>query len=110
MRIRAGRRKSRRNREPIDRRGVVGRPGTPQRACSPSVKEHVTRLVVDVGNRASAWREAAVDAEVAFGRWKDARGADRAAAAAVYLAAIEREEQAANEYSEALEACCSTVP
>jgi hypothetical protein len=66
--------------------------------------------VVDVGNRASAWREAAVDAELAFASWKTSVPGDRGAAAAVYLAAIEREEQAANEYRSALEACCSTAP
>jgi len=40
--------------------------GHRERRCSPRVKKHVTRLVVDVGNRASAWREAALDAERAF--------------------------------------------
>jgi hypothetical protein len=81
-----------------------------QRACSPRVRQHITRLVVEVGNRASAWREAAVDAEVAFRRWQDASQADRGNAAAVYLAAIEREEKAANEYRGALEACSTTMP
>lgn len=52
---------------------------------------------MDVGNRASAWREAAV-AEYAFRWWQNTSQADRANAAAVYLAAIEREEKAASEY------------
>jgi hypothetical protein len=106
VRIRASRR--RRNGEPHG--AALEWPGTRQRACSPRVKEHITRLVVEVGNRASAWRNAAVDAELAFGWWKSAGGAGRGWAAAVYLAAIEREEKAAIEYSKALEACCTTVP
>ena len=65
---------------------------------------------MEVGNRASAWRDAAVDAELAFAWWQSANQADRSNAAAAYLAAIEREETAANEYSKALEACCTTVP
>jgi hypothetical protein len=92
------------------RRSAAKQRSTAQRACSPRVKEHVTRLVVEVGNRASAWRAAAVDAEHAFGWWQHAARAERGEAAAVYLAAIEREEKAANEYSRALEACSSTVP
>jgi len=110
MRIGASRRRSRRNGEPLERGAAVERPGTRERRCSPRVKEHVTRLVVDVGNRAGAWREAAVEAELAFRWWQHAGQLDRAKAAAVYLAAIEREEKAASEYSRALEACCSTVP
>lgn len=86
------------------------RPGTRERTRSPHVRQHITRLVVEVGNRASAWRDAAADAEFAFRWWKSADQADRGTAAAAYLAAIEREEKAAHEYSEALEACSSTVP
>jgi hypothetical protein len=82
----------------------------PQHSCSLRVKEHITRLVVEVGNSASAWRDAALDAEVAFRRWASAPRVERAAAAAVYLAAIEREEKAASEYRSAVEACASTVP
>jgi hypothetical protein len=106
MRIRASRR--RRNVQPRD--AAVERRGTPQRACPPRVKEHVTRLVVEVGNRASEWRDAAVDAECAFRWWQSAGEVDRGNAGAVYLAAIEREEQAAHEYSRALQACCTAVP
>jgi hypothetical protein len=106
MRIRAGRR--RRNGESLG--AAVERSARAERACSPGVKEHVTRLVVEVGNRASAWRNAAVDAELAFRWWKTAAQVDRGTAAAVYLAAIEREEKAASEYGRALEACSSTVP
>jgi hypothetical protein len=80
------------------------------RAVSPRVREHITRLVVDVGNRASAWRGAAADAELAYRRWKTAPLEERGDAAAGYLAAIEREEKAAAEYSRALDTCCSTVP
>ena len=108
MRIRA--RRWRRNGEPLDH-GAAGKPtATPRGACGPRVKEHVTRLVVDVGNCASAWRDAATDAELAFARWRNAAQVDRGEAAAVYLAAIEREEKAASEYSRALEACSTTVP
>lgn len=86
------------------------RPQTAGRSCSPRVREHITRLVVEVGNRAGAWRDAAVDAELAFGWWKNADQVDRAKAAASYLAAIEREEKAAQEYGRAVEVCCRTVP
>ena len=83
---------------------------TPQHSRSLRVKQHITRLVVEVGNSASAWRDAALDAELAFRWWASAPHIERAGAAAVYLAAIEREEKAANEYSRALEACCISVP
>ncbi len=74
------------------------------------MQEHVTRLVVEVADRAAAWRQAATDAELAFRSWQTAPWAARTEAASVYLAAIEREEQAANDYRRAVEACCSTVP
>jgi len=89
---------------------AVGRPGKRERKSSPRVKERITKLVVEVGNRASAWHDAAIDAQLAFEWWKNAGQADRATAAAVYLAAIEREEQAASEYSKALEACSTSAP
>jgi hypothetical protein len=82
----------------------------PQHSRSALVKEHITRLVVEVGNSASAWRDAALDAELAFRWWASAPHSERAGAAAVYLAAIEREEEAANEYRSAVEACASTLP
>lgn len=50
--------------------------------CRPSVKEHITRQVVEVGNRAGAWRAAAVDAELAFLWWKRTAPAARPDAAA----------------------------
>jgi hypothetical protein len=82
------------------------------RECAPDprVRVYMTRLVAEVGNRATAWREAADDAEFAFRAWQTTNQADRANAAAVYLAAIEREEKAANEYRDALDACSATVP
>jgi hypothetical protein len=83
---------------------------TPPHSRSPRVKQHITRLVVEVGNTASAWRDAALDAELAFRWWASAPQIERAGAAAVYLAAIEREEKAANEYRSAVEACASTRP
>jgi len=67
-------------------------------------------LLVEVGNRASAWRDAAADAERAFQGWQNASQPDRLNAAAVYLAAIDREEKAADEYRGALEACSGTTP
>lgn len=82
---------------------------TPRRAV-PQVKEHVTELVVDVGDRAHAWRAAALDAELAFLEWTSAPSASRGRAAARYLAAITHEEQAATEYGAAWEACCTTFP
>jgi hypothetical protein len=74
------------------------------------VRAQITGLVVDVGNRADAWRSAAVDAELAFRWWINSDYADRDDAAAVYLAATEREEKAATEYRRAWEACCSAAP
>jgi hypothetical protein len=83
---------------------------TGPRACSPGVRQHFTRLLVEVGNRASAWREAAADAEAAFRGWQNASQPDRPNAAAVYLAAIDREEKAADEYRGAVEACSGATP
>jgi hypothetical protein len=80
------------------------------RPDSQLVKQHVTRLVVEVGNRAQSWRDAALDAELAFLWWQAAGQGERDSAAASYLAAIEREEKAASEYSRASEACCATLP
>jgi hypothetical protein len=82
----------------------------PGRTRDPGVKDHITRLVVDVGNRADAWRGAAAETELAFPWWTTAARRDRDDAAAVYLAATEREETAAREYRRAWETCCMTVP
>jgi hypothetical protein len=92
-------------------RSTADRPArAPQHSRSPRAKEHITMLVIEVGNSASAWRDAALDAERAFGWWASAPRCERAGAAAVYLAAIELEEKAANEYRSAVEACASAVP
>jgi hypothetical protein len=74
------------------------------------VKERCTRLVVEVGNRAQSWREAALDTELAFRRWQTASTGERDTAAVGYLAAIDREEKAASEYSRASQACCIPLP
>ncbi|HWX96288.1 MAG TPA: hypothetical protein VNZ01_05500 [Solirubrobacteraceae bacterium] len=113
MRVRIKRPRARQFRGP--RRGPapgapVERSGAPQRSCSRQVKEQITRLVVEVGNRAQAWRSAANETELAFGWWTSAAPGERDEAAAVYVAATEREETAANEYRRAWETCCSTVP
>jgi hypothetical protein len=81
-----------------------------RRLPPPGVKEHITRLVVEVGNRAQAWRSAAAETELAFRWWREAAQGERDDAAAVYLAATEREETAANEYRRVWETCCITVP
>jgi hypothetical protein len=65
---------------------------------------------VELGNRAQSWRGAALDAELAFRRWQSASTGERGAAAAGYLAAIDREEKAAAEYSRASAACCTPLP
>jgi hypothetical protein len=88
----------------------VQRGRTPKCTCDPDAKEHITRLVVEVGNRAQAWRGAAGEAELAFRWWREAAQGERDDAAAVYLAATEREETAANEYRRVWETCCTTVP
>jgi uncharacterized protein YukE len=110
MKITGIRRQRQRSVTPSGSRGAVARPKARERTVSPRVRAQITRLVVDVGNRASAWRGAADDAELAYRRWKSAALEERGDAAAAYLAAIEREEKAAAEYSRALDACCSTVP
>jgi hypothetical protein len=109
MKITGIRRQRLRSDTPSDQHGAVARK-MPRRAISPRVREHITRLVVDVGNRASAWRDSAADAEFAYRWWKAAPLEERGDAAAAYLAAIEREEKAAAEYRRALEACWSTAP
>jgi hypothetical protein len=76
----------------------------------PRLRERCTRLFVEVGNRAQSWREAALDAVLAFRRWQMASAAERGTAAVGYLAAIDREEKAASEYSRASEACCILLP
>ena len=48
-----------------------------------------------------AWREAATDAELAFGWWVRATVPDRSGAATAYFAAFEREEKAALAYQDA---------
>jgi len=51
-----------------------------------------------------AWREAATDAELAFGWWVGATVLDRTRAATGYFAAFEREERAAFAYQDAWQA------
>jgi len=80
------------------------------RRFGPSVKGRIRRLVVEVGDRAEAWRDAAVASELAFVSWKNAGQMARRDAGALYIAAIEREEHAADEYRSAWEACCTAVP
>jgi hypothetical protein len=48
-----------------------------------------------------AWREAATDADLAFGWWVSATVPDRSGAATAYFAAFEREEKAALAYQDA---------
>ena len=105
MKSRGIRRRQRRRRAPLGEREAVDRTRVRQRAVAASARAHVTTLVVEVGNRASAWRDAALDAELAYLWWKLAEQPDREDAAVVYLAAIEREEKAAAEYSRAFEDC-----
>lgn len=80
------------------------------RRFDPSAKVHITTLVVEVADRADAWRDAARASEVAFACWKNADQTARRDAGALYIAAIEREEHAADEYRSAWEACCTAVP
>jgi hypothetical protein len=95
---------------PSDQRRAAARSKTLRRTISPGSKERITGLIVDVGNRASAWRGAAGDAELAYRSWKTAPLEQRDDSAAAYLAAIEREEKAAAEYRRSLDACWSAVP
>ena len=100
--------RSRRGSRQSGEHGAVAR--TRRRAISPRMRDHVTKLVVEVGNRADAWRAAANEAALAYRWWRSARSEERGDAAAAYLAAIEREEKAAAEYSRALEICSITSP
>ena len=63
------------------------------------------RQLVELDRRALSWRAAAGNAELAFRSWGRAATKDRDAAAARYLAAIDREERAAQEYRDAVHAC-----
>jgi hypothetical protein len=110
MKITGIRRHRLRSDTPSEEHRAVARPETQGPAISPGVRDYITRLVVDVGNRASAWRGAAADVELAYRWWKGAPLEARSDAAAAYLAALEREEKAAAEYRRALEACWSAVP
>ena len=110
MKSRGIRRRERHRGAPFGERGAVDRHARREPAVTASARAHVTTLVVEVGNRASAWRDAAVDAELSYRWWNLAEQPDRDDAAAVYLAAIDREEKAAAEYSRALEDCCRAVP
>jgi hypothetical protein len=92
------------------RRQICGARDGAQRSYSPRVEEQITRLVVEVADRAQAWRGAAAETELAFRWWTGAAQGERDDAAAVYLAATEREETAANEYRRAWETCCTAVP
>jgi hypothetical protein len=85
-------------------------PRAAARRFGPSVKRDMRRLVVEVGDRAEAWRDAARASELAFLCWKNAGHMGRRDAGSLYIAAIEREEHAANEYRSAWEACCTAVP
>ena len=109
MKIRVIRRRQVQRAAPPVQGDAVERPHKLRRAVSPRVREQVTRLVVDVANRAGAWRDAAFDAELAYRWWKTAPVGERGDAAAVYVAAIEREEKAAAEYGHAVEACRNTA-
>jgi hypothetical protein len=84
--------------------------GSPQPPVSPPLREHLTRLIVDVGNLADSWRDAATDAERAFDWWRTACVGERGTAAAAYVAATDREEAAATEYAKAWRVCCVTAP
>jgi hypothetical protein len=109
MRLRIGPRQQPRD----DGRGKGGRERTASAggpAPDPLRVLHATRLVVDVGDRADAWRNSAIEAERAFRHWMQSPHAQRRDSAAAYLAAIDREERAASEYLRAWEACCITVP
>jgi hypothetical protein len=106
MRIRGGRRPDGAGRAARRRGGgeppaeLGTQPGEDDR-----VRRLATRLVVEVADRARSWHEAALDARRAYGRWQLAGDGERGLAAACYLAAIEREEKAASEYSLAADAC-----
>lgn len=104
LRLKGGARTARRD-------GVAAeRPRAAARRFGPSVKGHIRSLVVEVGDRAEAWRDAARASELAFVSWRNADQMARRDAGALYVAAIEREEHAADEYRSAWEACCTAVP
>jgi hypothetical protein len=91
-------------------RATIDRTRSPARTVTPRARAHLTRLVVEVANRAGGWRAAADDAELAYRWWTSAPVEERGDAAAAYLAALEREEKAAAEYSRAVAICDWTTP
>jgi hypothetical protein len=69
--------------------------------AAPASSEGITAVAFAVECYADAWREAATDAELAFGWWVTASVRDRSGAATAYFAAFEREEKAALAYQDA---------
>jgi hypothetical protein len=113
MRLKTDIRGFRRRRAASGDRAVSAAPresSTRERAFGVGARDRLTRLVVDVGDRSEAWRNAAIDAERAFARWRAAPPGERSREARRYLAAIDLEERAAIDFRCAWEACCSAVP
>jgi hypothetical protein len=71
---------------------------------APAATEGMTAAALAVERHWEAWREAATDAELAFGWWIGATVLDRKRAATGYFAAFEREEKAALAYQDAWKA------
>jgi hypothetical protein len=72
--------------------------------AAPAAAQGVTATALAVERYWEAWREAATDAELAFGWWVAATVVDRERAATGYFAAFEREEKAALAYQDAWQA------
>jgi hypothetical protein len=70
----------------------------------PAATEGMTSVAAAVEGYWEAWREAATDAELAFGWWVGAAVLERRRAATGYFAAFEREERAARAYQDAWKA------
>ena len=85
------------------------RPGLkrPLAARAQRASHEITRLVVDVGDYADAWREASNHAKLAYRAWLSAGRDGRRSASLAYLDAIDGEERAAINYQQAWTACCS---
>jgi len=66
-----------------------------------AASDGMTAVALAVERYSEAWREAATDAELAFGWWGRATMLDRRRAATAYFAGFEREEKAALAYQDA---------
>lgn len=76
-------------------------------AAVPDMIKDLTRALVAVDVSAAAWRRAEDDVRRAYHAWRSVATAQRPAATIAFLAALDREEQAAAQYQLAWETWCA---